>query len=42
MINGLVDALKSLKTIIYNNNLAVNSLNARNFLVTLEDIDCRL
>ena len=43
MINGLVDALKSINNTAYNNNLAINSPNcAKNFLLTLVQIAHRL
>ena len=43
MISGLVDALRSIDSNTYNNNLAINSLPyAGNFLLTLAEIDDRL
>ena len=43
MIDGLVDALKSINSTTNKNNLAVNSLNyARSFVLTLAVIDHRL
>ena len=43
MINGLVDALKSINNTTYEINLAINSLNyARNFLLTYTEINNRL
>ena len=43
MINGLVNALKSINTTIYCNNLSINSLNyARDFLLTQAEIAQRL
>ena len=43
MINGLIDALKSINGTIYNKNLAIGSLNyVISFLLTLTEIDHRL
>ena len=43
MINGLVDDLKSINNITYNNNLAKIVLNyTRNFVLTLVEIEHRL
>ena len=40
MINGLLDAWKSIKNAAYDNSLVINRLNyARNILLTLAEID---
>ena len=42
MINGLIDALKSINNTTYKNNLVIDNLNyARNFILTIVEIDHR-